>query len=299
MKSKHLRVVVPIAVGVVVFACFLAGVSAGTLSAFGWGDLSVICPLGALATMLASKTLLPRALVSIALAVVAIILFGRAFCGWICPVPITTKIPRLFKKSDKQRLSTEDGAGEKLRKEHAHSLSPEKLPMCPDCGSKVDSRHIVLAGSLLSAAVFGFPVFCLVCPIGLSFATLFLLALLFGQGDITLTVAIAPILLILEVVVFRKWCGRICPLGALMSLIGKANKTFVPTVDASKCLEADGSSKCGNCAKVCEVGIDVRKQSAGIPLAECTKCRACVDVCPTNALTLPFLADLNSTKACL
>ena len=37
--------------------------------------------------------------------------------------------------------------------------------------AKLDSRHYVLGGALLSTAVFGFPVFCLVCPIGLTFAT--------------------------------------------------------------------------------------------------------------------------------
>ena len=289
MKAKRLRTIIPLVIGAVVFFCFLAGVSAGTLSAFGWGDLSVICPLGALATMLASKAMLPRALVSLALAVVGIILLGRAFCGWICPVPLTTKLPRLFRKSDKQRLATGEGSIEKMREERKVEQAPENRPMCPDCGSKVDSRHIVLAGSLLSAAVFGFPVFCLICPIGLSFATLFLLALLFGQGDVTLAVLVAPILLVLEVVVFRKWCGRICPLGAFMSLIGKANKTFVPTADLSKCLEADGSSTCGRCASVCEVGIDVRNGGTGVPLNECTKCRACVESCPGKAITMPFL----------
>ena len=46
---------------------------------------------------------------------------------------------------------------------------------CASCGAchakrngKFDSRHAVLGGAVLTTAVFGFPVFCLVCPVGLA-----------------------------------------------------------------------------------------------------------------------------------
>ena len=60
----------------------------GNLSSFGWESISAICPVGALSVMLADRALVPRAVVSLVIAVALILLFGRAFCGWICTVPL-------------------------------------------------------------------------------------------------------------------------------------------------------------------------------------------------------------------
>ena len=54
------------------------------------------------------------------------------------------------------------------------------------------ARHFVLGGALLSTFIFGFPVFCLVCPIGLTFATILLLVNLFAQGDVTWSLIVVP-----------------------------------------------------------------------------------------------------------
>lgn len=275
MKNKTLRILIPVAVGLIVAVGYIANTGIGNLSSVGWGDISLLCPLGALTTMLASKTLVPRALISLGIAAVLILVFGRLFCGWICPIPVINKLPQLFQKK---------GAA-KPGKASEHS--------CLDCrehaGHAFDSRHLVLLGTLLSATVFGFPVFCLICPIGLAFATIFLTISLFAGGDLTWSIIVVPVLLLLEVTIFKKWCGRICPLGALMSLIGKVNsRTLRPTVDESKCIE--GSCRtCGRCAAVCEVGIDVRHPENGADFNECLKCRECVEACPAHAIAMPFL----------
>ena len=76
-----------------------------------------------------------------------------------------------------------------------------------------------------------------------------------------------------------------------MSLIAKANKTFKPTIDDAKCLETAKGAKCGRCGRACEEGIDPRHpQLSEAAWSECTKCRSCVDACPTHAITMPFLA---------
>lgn len=91
MKSQALRILVPAAVIVVISAGFFAGGSIGTLSAIGWNDISPLCPLGALTTMPTSKTIVPVAVISVVIGIVAILLLGRAFCAWICPVPVVSK----------------------------------------------------------------------------------------------------------------------------------------------------------------------------------------------------------------
>lgn len=294
MKSTQLRIAIPIAIGVAVAAGFIGNTGFGNLSALGWKDISLLCPLGALTTMLASKTIVPKALISLGLAVVLILVFGRLFCGWVCPVPVANKLPRLFKKKSPSLAEGDEAA----QLAQGAGTCASCAGGCADCrehaNTRFDSRHVILAGSLLSATIFGFPVFCLVCPIGLSFATLFLVVALFTGGDITWSIVIVPVLLLLEATLFKKWCSRICPLGAFMSLLGKANsKTLRPTADTDRCTDRIAAA-CGRCASICEVGIDPRHPELGVGINECLKCRACVEACPTKAIAMPLLPKHNS-----
>ena len=75
-----------------------------------------------------------------------------------------------------------------------------------------------------------------------------------------------------------------------MSLVGKANRTFQPTINDEKCLETAHGATCGRCAEVCEVAINPRHPELGTTFAECTRCRACADACPGHAISFPLLA---------
>lgn len=306
-NSKTLRTLTALAVIVIVFVGFLTNLGIGTISAPGIWDISILCPLGALGTMLASKMMVPRALVSLVIMVVLIVIFARAFCGWICPVPLVQKLRDLFSKPQAKEAKAENAGSTKaanvapLTDEEKAALATgcEKdakgLAGCASCAKKrgdaVDARHFVLGGALVSTFIFGFPVFCLVCPIGLTFATILLLVNLFGQGDVTWSLIVVPALLIAEVVLFKKWCHKLCPLSAFMSLIAKLNRTFKPTIDDAKCLETSKGATCGRCGKACNEGIDPRHpELSEAAWSECTKCRSCVDACPANAITMPLIA---------
>jgi ferredoxin-type protein NapH len=309
MKTTTLRTLIASVVVGLVALGFITNLGIGTISAFGWSDLSILCPLGALATMLAAKMVVPRAVISLIFALAFIIILGRAFCAWICPVPIVQKVCGIFRKNPKRSkedtrlLSNTTDDMELAVGESSDTLAPTKkqaLKTCSDknCNScaehrgKIDARHFVLGGSLLSAAVFGFPVFCLVCPIGLSFASILLIIRLFSGGDVTWSLVFVPVVLLAEVVIFKKWCGKLCPLAAFMSLVGKANRTFRPQIDDSACLDSTKSHECRICAKVCPEGIDPRHPENGNAWSECTKCLACKDACPTYAIKLPVVSKL-------
>ncbi|MBS5450711.1 MAG: 4Fe-4S binding protein [Coriobacteriia bacterium] len=291
----------------------------GTLSGLGWGELTALCPLGAITTMLASKLLVPRALISIAIAVVIILLVGRAFCGWVCPVPAVGRLRELFakkparKRADAAKASgasataacETDGGAQKATGLSAVERRAIKRQMRGGCAAKVrelrgslDSRHVVLGGALVSALAFGFPVFCLICPIGLTFATILLVIRAFGMGDVSIALLVVPLMLIAEVVLFRKWCHRICPVGALMSLIARANRTARPVIDDAKCIETAKGKTCGACARACGEGIDLRHLELGSEqLNECVRCHKCVEACPAHAVSMPLLARKNSKGA--
>lgn len=60
----------------------------GTLSSFGLGSIAHICPVGALESMFASKTFISTALICLGLFSLVIVLLGRFFCSWCCPVQL-------------------------------------------------------------------------------------------------------------------------------------------------------------------------------------------------------------------
>ena len=297
MKLSKIRTIVAAVVFCFLAICLVAGINMGTLSGFGWDAFSALCPLGAFTTMLATKTMVPRAVFSIIIMALLVFVFGRAFCGWICPVPVLDKV-RAFFRSPKKRKQLEQA-------KHDEMLDIAKFELgCGgkggDCGScsackqqrrKLDSRHYVLGGALLSTAIFGFPVFCLVCPIGLTFATVLVFWRLFANADMTVAVVLIPLMLIIELVFLRKWCTRFCPMAGLMNLMSRFSRTFKPTIDDSKCLETSKGTPCGRCAMVCEADINLRHPEYGErTLADCTRCHSCVDACLASAITMPVVA---------
>ena len=296
MKLSKIRTIVAAVVFCFLAICLVAGINMGTLSGFGWDAFSALCPLGAFTTMLATKTMVPRAVFSIIMALLVFV-FGRAFCGWNCPVPVLDKV-RAFFRSPKKRKQLEQA-------KHDEMLDIAKFELgCGgkggDCGScsackqqrqKLDSRHYVLGGALLSTAIFGFPVFCLVCPIGLTFATVLVFWRLFANADMTVAVVLIPLMLIIELVFLRKWCTRFCPMAGLMNLMSRFSRTFKPTIDDSKCLETSKGTPCSRCAMACEADINLRHPEYGErTLADCTRCHSCVDACPASAITMPVVA---------
>ncbi len=151
-------------------------------------------------------------------------------------------------------------------------------------GVRLDTRHATLLGALGATAVFGFPVFCLVCPIGLTFATFIGLWHLFQFNETSWGLVIFPAILALEVVFLRKWCAKICPVSALVSLIASANRTLRPRVRSEACLRTSGTD-CRVCVDACPEQVD--PHSPRIP--ECSKCGACVEACPAGAIDIKLL----------
>lgn len=310
--------------GWVAFACVafaLAGmafrVGIGTPSAFGIQQISAICPLGALETMAGAKNVMLHPLLLFVLVVVLIALVGKAFCAWMCPVPWLQKFFRPRKHSAAKggvghNASAKSGAGHGVpaSRNDPGAASVQVEPSATACipsacaactgaaacakalapvggardGVQLDSRHAVLVGTLASAAVFGFPVFCLICPVGLTFATIIGLWNLVQFNEPSWALIIFPIVLIAEVTVLRKWCSKICPISALVSLLSNLNVTLRPRVKADVCLRSRGVD-CHACVDACPEQLD--PHSGRIP--ECSKCGKCVEACPAKAISIKLL----------
>lgn len=313
------------------FLLFLLGLAVhtgwGTASSFGIAEIAAICPLGNLEAMLASKTFLPRALVGFAVFLVVAALLGRFFCGWLCPVPWVEKALSKLRApgrrfgldlkespaaSETPRTSacTTTNASSNTASESGKN-APRSCPSgascasssCKDCAlaSRVKEKadqatektpYWFLGGALASSAVFGFPVFCLICPVGLTFALTVALWRLFEFNETNWAILWFAGFLVLELLVLRRWCSRFCPLGALWTLASRLNRFFRPKAREDLCTRMTHGVPCTICRDVCPEGIDPASVANDpMLLARCTKCGACAAACPTGAVHFPFLAD--------
>ncbi len=262
----------------------------GSACALGFDGLAYICPLGLIEATVAGRTVYLQVLPSVAITLAVIVLFGAAFCAWACPTRIV-KILLRREAIPSRRLTPVPSTRE-------HALPTPGTSAAVSRGrwwSVLDSRHVVLAGAVISSALFGFPVFCLICPVGLFFGTLFAVGRLFSIQQAGLEILVFPAILAVEFLVLRNWCRSLCPLGALLSLLSSLNPFFRPAMASDRCLRSKGAN-CQVCHNNCPEEIDLREPNRARPLLNCTKCLACSEACPTHAITFPFVERSKATS---
>ncbi len=288
-KAKWIRSLTIVACILVIFVTAACKLGFGTVCSLGLPYLSYVCPLGFLEAALASRSLLPQVWLGIALVLVLVVLLGRFFCAWICPMALLRQV---FGVKDVRRAKPIRAVESLKRMLPRPSVSSTATGPAARSGASTppnNVRYALLAGVLVSSFIFGFPVFCLVCPVGLFFGALFAVSRLLSLQQPSLELLILPALLCVELFAFKSWCRSICPLGALFSLAGTLNRFFRPTVNADACLTGRGY-KCQACKTVCPAGINLLDQNKVLALASCTKCRECSDRCPVKAIRFPFRA---------
>ena len=274
MRMSSKRALVAFAVFASVVVGLVVHTGMGTPSALGWRDIALICPVGALEVLAGARGFLLHPLVLLLVATALAFVFGKAFCAWGCLVP---HVRGFFRPKKKARRGAEALDGE------AEALNAADSALEPVGGERdgvhVDSRHAVLAGAVASSFVFGFPVFCLVCPVGLSFAVVIGLWNLFRFNEASWGLLVFPAIIVLEVVFFRSWCTKFCPISALLSLVAAKSPALRPVVSKAACLRGKGVD-CRTCVVSCPERVD--PHSANIP--ECSRCGECAEKCPAQAI---------------
>lgn len=219
-------------------------------------------PLLALQSMAAGHWPFRTALIGAAIVLVFYLLLGgRVFCSWVCPVNMVTDAAAWLRR----RLGIKTG----------------RLP-------DANTRYWLLGGVLLASAVSGVLVWEWVNPVSLLHR-----ALIFGLWGSLLP--IAGIFLYDFWIASRGWCGHVCPVGAFYSLLGRKALVRVSAAQRSAC------DDCMDCFVVCPEPQVIRPalKQAGqthpvILAGDCTNCGRCIDVCDRQVFKMTHRFDQRS-----
>lgn len=225
-------------------------------------------PLVAVSTFLSTGKLygeLTLALITIA----ATLLFGRVFCGWVCPMGALNQfVGWLFNTRPlKERIDSN-----RYRRMYS-------------------AKYYVLAFMLVAALLGSVQVGWLdpLCLLHRSMATAILPALNMLTGAIYvrpheyhlswligfLFIAILGMNLLLP----RFFCRTLCPLGALLGILSRFSLWRIER-DENKC------TQCGVCLRSCEGASDPDRR---LRKSECMVCFNCLEDCPHAALNFAFI----------
>jgi ferredoxin len=267
VRWKHARRIVQISV--------LAAFVLLTVAAPTWTDgvvpdalFSYLDPLIGLSVVVASRTWTAFAaagLVTVALTVV----LGRVWCGWICPV------------------------GTMLDVVPARRVEARSLPAWLRYG-----KYATLA-LVLGAAAFGTAMAMVLDPVTIATRPLQeLLMPIVGSDAVSASagrsvgrdaaggialLSLVPLAVVLALNAVRRrfWCGSLCPLGGLLAVV-----SLVPGV--RRAVAEDACISCARCSSSCPTAaIDAEDDFASSP-TECIVCIGCVDECPSSAISFGF-----------
>lgn len=233
-----------------------------------------LCPFGGAETLITwittggfvSKTH-PSNLLLLLAVVVATVLVGNAFCGWICPFG-----------------ALQDGLTWLRKKLHLPTLVvPTRLDRVLRWG-----RFVTL----------GFILYFSVTTAKLWFAdwdpyvNLFGLGWLFGETEkLPLALSVLGVTIVASLLVERAWCRYLCPFGAVFKVLGLFSLTRIRR-------STKACTDCTLCDRPCPVAIEPSKAKPMVS-TDCIGCLDCVAVCPVKgALTLnaPVALGMPLTK---
>ena len=247
-------------------------------------------PLLALATFLSAHALAGGFLLSLALAGLTAVL-GRVFCGWACPLGTLHNLAgalRRWRGPQRVRgwfrakylllvfLLAGSAAGLQLTGLFDPlSLLVRHLALGPYPALNFAAnaaQDAVYRADLKPLTGMAEPVFALLKKTVLAFQQPH-----FAQGALLSALLVA--ILLLNLGERRFWCRYLCPLGALLGLLGRRALLRREA--------AEGCNACGACDRECQGGLQASEGNGWIG-SECLYCMACDDACPKNAVSFGF-----------
>lgn len=237
----------------------LVGSLTGSLL-FSW--LTLLDPFAFLEIQLASRSIDLNTINSVLPVVGIYLIFGRAFCGWICPMDFFFRIINKIKFSLKVSLS-------------------HKIPS--------NIGYLFFFIFLFSSFMLGIPIFTnyLSHLTNLFRGITGLYFLIFNMpvefSTVLYSIFFILVLLILEFFFPNLWCRIICPIGRLYGALNKISLLHL-RFDRDKCLN------CQVCNKSCYMGIDIMNQikQGKLRSIDCIFCGRCIQKCSQKGNVINF-----------
>lgn len=235
----------------------LDAVKGNTWSGTFWG-WKLSDPLAAAGQAAAGLTLYWPFLLTAAIPIILTIVFGRFFCGWICPATFLYELNTNF--ATWLRWAGFEVGNRHFDKRLKYAVLAVGLVISAATGS-------VMVAAVYPPAIIGREIYYGVALGGFGAGTVFFLATL-----------------LFDLLVARRgFCRYLCPGGALYSLLGRYRLVRIRRI-------VEDCNDCAKCNAVCEFGLDPLRDGFG---QECNNCTACMAVCPTDALTFTLrISDL-------
>lgn len=226
----------------------LAGGLTGSLAA---GVVRLLDVFAFLESLAAARGVAAVAVTAVLPVAALYLVFGRAFCGWACPMDYLFELVARARQGRGRavRLSAWTGYG-------------------------------VAAALLAASALVGIPLF----SNYLSHLTNFFRALTAGHAMLaglgaTLTLlgwsaGVIVLLLALEAFFPRLWCRALCPVGRTYGLFNRASLLRLR-------FSGGACTACHRCDQACYMGVEIERRTdrAGLRDANCIYCGRCVEAC--------------------
>lgn len=179
------------------------------------------------------------------------IIFGKSFCGWMCPIGFISELIGDF--------------GEKIFKRKL------RLPKFLDL--LLRSVKYLLLAFLFYAVLFLMTDLAVNAFLDSPYNLVADLKMYYFFADISrFSIIVLSVLFIFSIFIRNFWCRYLCPYGALLGIFSLLSPNKIKR-EAKSCID------CGLCSKACPSMIGVDKVSTVLS-DECTTCLNCVDACP-------------------
>ena len=193
------------------------------------------------------------------------LVFGRAFCGWACPIGFVQEMLWYVQRFISEMLRPIKKVGEKaLTASRKRGIQP-----------RIYKYFILVTFVVLLSYLTGTLFFTNRCPVGGLTGTIPYLAI--GGFDIGPYFAQKMVFtfafILISLLACRTFCRYLCPVGALLSPMNKFSLLRMNT-------EWDNCTECMACRKVCPMEVPTPYDKRHM---ECILCGKCVDACKFDA----------------
>jgi ferredoxin-type protein NapH len=206
-------------------------------------------PLAVAGQIAAGMTIYRPFLLTAVIPVLLTLVFGRFFCGWICPATL------LYELNTNLGVWLQRAGIQVGRRRFDRRL-----------------KYLVLAIGLVLCVISGSVLFAAMYPPAIIGREIYYAVALggFGAGSVFFMLTLLFDLLVAR----RGFCRYLCPGGALYSLLGRYRIIRIKR-------KVEDCNDCSRCNAICEFELAPLSDDFG---QECNNCTACIAVCPTNAL---------------